>query len=52
MTEYMNEPINYEFTEQDIIDEYIKCGDIRKVAGIYCLEKKSVKTILKNEGVL
>jgi len=52
MTEYMNEPINYEFTEQDIIDEYIRCGDIRKVAGIYCLEKKSVKSILKNEGVL
>ncbi len=52
MTEYMNEPINYEFTVQDIIDEYKSCGDIGKVAGIYCLEKKSVKLILKKEGVL
>ncbi len=52
MIKYMNEPIYYEFTAQDIIDEYIKCGDIKKVAGIYCLEKKLVKSILKKEGVL
>ena len=52
MNEYMNKPVDYEFTDNDIIMEYKRFGDVKRVAAVFCVEVKAVKQILKKEGVL
>ena len=52
MKNYMNEPVDYIFTDEDIIKEYQLYGDIKKVAAVFCIENKIVSQILKKEGVL
>jgi hypothetical protein len=52
MIKYMNEPVNYVFTDEDIIKEYERFNDIKRVAAAFCLDNKIVKQILKREGVL
>lgn len=47
----MNEPVNYEWTEEDIIREYKMCGDKKKVAQMYCITTKQVSGILKSKGM-
>ena len=52
MIKYMNEPVNYEFTDKDIVKEYERFNDIKKVATTFCLNNKAVKQILKRNGAL
>ncbi len=51
MKEYMNEPVNYEFTDEDIIKEYERFNDIKRVEEAF-LDNKTEKQVLKKEGVL
>lgn len=51
MKKYMNEPLEYTWTEADVVKEYQKCKDKKKVAGIFCITTKDVATILKNKGM-
>lgn len=52
MEKYMNEPVDCKFTDEDIINEYERFNDIKRVAAAFCLDNKTVKQILKKEGVL
>ncbi|WP_180272647.1 hypothetical protein [Konateibacter massiliensis] len=49
MEKFMNEPIPYERTNKDIIQEYEKCQDKKKVAVIWGISVKEVDEILKQE---
>lgn len=52
MEKHMNEPIEYSWTDQDIVAEYHKWGDKRKVSRIFGITVKEINTILKRNGVL
>lgn len=52
MEKYMNVPVDCIFTDEDIIKEYERFNDIKRVAATFCLDNKTVKQILKKEGVL
>lgn len=52
MKNYMNEPVDYIFTDEDIIKEYQLCGDVKRVAAVFCIDNKMVSQILKRNGVL
>lgn len=43
----MNSPVDYEFTDQDIVNEFVKVGDKKKVAAIYKIPVAQVTEILK-----
>lgn len=51
MEKYMNKPVEYNWTEKDIIAEYQKIKDKKKVAKIYCITTKQVSDILKSRGM-
>lgn len=51
MEKYMNKPVEYNWTEEDIIAEYQKIKDRKKVAKIYCITTKQVSDILKSRGM-
>lgn len=51
MREYMNKPVDHNWTEEDIINEYEKIQDKKKVAKIYCITTKEVTEILKRKKV-
>ena len=51
MKNYMNEPVDYTFTDEDIIKEYQIYRDVKKVAAVFCIENKAVKEILKRNGI-
>lgn len=44
----MNQPVDYEFTVQDIVNEYEMIKDKKKVAAIYNIAVSEVTKILKN----
>lgn len=46
---YMNEPVECNWTEEDIINEYEKIQDKKKVARIYCIATKEVTEIIKRK---
>lgn len=48
---YMNEPIDYKYTDGDIVQEYNKCQDKKKVAAIWSITVKEVNEILKRNEV-
>ena len=52
MEKYMNEPVDCVFADEDIIKEYERFNDIKRVASAFCLDNKAVRQILKKEGVL
>ena len=52
MEEYMNKPVDKPRTDQDVIADYQKYGDKRKVARIYDITVAEVNKILKRDGVL
>lgn len=52
MKEHMNEPIEYSWTDQDVLAEYRKWEDKRKVSRIFGITVKEINTILKRNGVL
>ena len=43
----INPPVNYEFTDQDIINEFATVKDKKKVAAIYKIPVAQVTEILK-----
>lgn len=47
----MNEPVEYNWTEKDVIAEYEKYNDKKTVARIYCISVKEVAEILKRSKV-
>ncbi|QIX89086.1 hypothetical protein [Enterocloster clostridioformis] len=51
MEKYMNKPVEYDWTEEDIIAEYVKIKDKKKVAKIFCITVKQVSEILKSRGM-
>ena len=51
MYEFMNPPMDYEYTNIDIINDYIKYRDEKKVAAIYLITTKEVKSIIKSAGL-
>lgn len=51
MEKYMNKPVEYNWTEEDIIAEYKALKDKKKVAKIYCITAKQVSDILKSRGM-
>lgn len=46
----MNEPVDYSWDDQDVILEYRKCNDKRKVARVFGITVKEINTILKKNG--
>lgn len=50
MEKYMNEPVNYSFTDDDIIKEYKCYKDIKKVFTV--IDSKEVRRVLKSKGVI
>lgn len=49
MKRYMNEPVDYEFTDEDVVKEYKRFGDIKRTASVFCIDGKTVKQILKEK---
>lgn len=49
MREYMDKPVDHDWTEEDIVNEYEKIQDKKKVAKIYCITTKEVTEILKRK---
>lgn len=47
MENYMNPPVDYQWTGRDIINEYQRCQDKKQVAKIYLISVKEVTEILK-----
>lgn len=47
MENFMNEPVDQECTEEDIIREYNKCQDKKKLAKMYCTSVGEITEILK-----
>ena len=43
----INSPVDCEFTNQDIVNEFVNVGDKKKVAAIYKLPVAQVTEILK-----
>lgn len=43
----INKPVEYEFTDQDIVNEYKTVGDKKKVSVIYKMPVAQVTEILK-----
>lgn len=52
MKEHMNEPIEYPWTDQDIVEEYHKWEDKRKVSRIYDIPVSEINKILKRNEAL
>lgn len=50
MEEYINYPVEFEWSDQDVITEYRRYHDKRKVARIYNISVKEVNTILRKVG--
>lgn len=52
MGDYMNKPIDYVWTDQDVIIEYQKYQDKRKVSQMFGITVKEINAILKRNEVL
>lgn len=52
MEECMNRPLNYVWTDQDVILEYQKYQDKRKVSRIFDITVKEINEILRRNEVL
>nr|WP_155857705.1 hypothetical protein [Clostridium sp. 12(A)] len=50
MKRYMNEPVDYVFTDEDVVKEYKRFSDIKRTASVFCIDAKIVKQILKKKG--
>ena len=51
MKAFMNKPVDHNWTVEDIVNEYEKIQDKKKVARIYCITTKEVTEILKQKKV-
>ena len=50
MEKYMNKPVECDWIDEDIIKEYDRLQDKKKVAKIFCITVKQVSEILKSRG--
>ena len=51
MENFINKPVDYSWTEEDVILEYEKIKNKRSVAKIFCITVKQVSDILKSRGM-
>lgn len=51
MEEFMNMPEIIPVTENNIIEEFKRTGDIKHVAKVFCISTKDVKGVLKQAGI-
>ncbi|WP_207748723.1 hypothetical protein [Mediterraneibacter gnavus] len=49
MEKFMNEPVEQNWTEEDIVEEFEKYKDKKKVAKIYGITTQQVTEILKRK---
>lgn len=49
--QFMNEPVDWSWTEEDLVTEFEGCQDKRKVAKIFCIPVREVTEILKKRGI-
>lgn len=49
MENFMNEPVEQNWTDEDVIEEYGKYDDKKKAAKIYGITTQQVAEILKGE---
>lgn len=47
MKNYMNEPVEYNWTDKDILDEFQKVKDKKKVAKVYDITVQQVTEIFE-----
>ena len=47
MHEFMNEPVDHIWTEEEIRQEYSKNPDKKKISKTFCLEMKELNRIIK-----
>lgn len=47
----MNEPVEYNWIDEDVIAEYKKYHDKKKVAEAFCITTKQLNDILKLKGM-
>lgn len=52
MEEYMNKPVDRVWNDQDVVAEYQKYQDKRKVSRIFDITVKDINAILKRNGML
>ena len=52
MEEYMNKPVDRVWNDQDVIAEYQKYQDKRKISRIFDIAVKDINAILKRNGML
>lgn len=50
--QFMNEPVDWSWTEEDLATEFEGCQDKRKVAKIFCIPVREVTAILKKRELL
>lgn len=50
--QFMNEPVDWSWTEDDLIAEFEERQDKRKVAKIFCIPVREVTAILKRGNCL
>ena len=46
--DFMNPPVDYKWTKEDIVNEYQKTEDVKSVSKTYCISVKEVSSILKD----
>lgn len=52
MEEYMNKPVDRVWNDQDVVSEYQKYQDKRKVSRIFDITVKEINEILRRNEVL
>jgi len=49
MKEYMNKPVEKNWTNEEIVREYEKCHDKKKIAKIFSMTTKTLNKIINEE---
>lgn len=52
MNNFMNQPVPHNITDEDIIAEYRKYNDIKKVAKIFDLSLQDIRVVLRKSKIL
>lgn len=47
MENYINKPLAYDWTEEEIYSEYTRSGDKRSIRRQFCLTAKEINRIIK-----
>lgn len=49
MQDFMNRPIEHDWTDEEFISEYEKTLDIKKTAAAYCITVAEARKIINNK---